>query len=565
MSGRSGGSGRSSDQTRVERSTRATGGSAPAVAVREEDVVSETRWFAGGCVASPHHLASAAGQAVLASGGNAVDAAVAANLVLSVVTPYHCGVGGDLLAIVWDGTANGLMSIGAAPSGATPESIRAAVAAGHGDATASLPGTAGMPTFGALPVTVPGAVAGWMALLGRWGSRSFEELAQPAVVLAREGFPVSRHGAAYPERARLRLGDQPNWTATYGSMRAGERFVQPELATTLETLGREGESALYGGAIGERIVTTLQEHGSTMTLDDLAAHRVDEVAPLRGRFRDLEVLELPPPTQGVTALSALGILDALGGPPADPHVATHLRIEAVRAALGDRQDHLADAAAMTVRPDELLAPERLATIAAAIDPRRAAAWPTARPAPGGTAYLCAADRDGLLVSLIQSNFVGFGSGVVVPGTGIGLHDRGAHFSLDPADPNVIAPGKRPMHTLIPAMALRRGAPSLVFGTMGGDGQPQTHVQFLANLLDDGMDVQAAIDAPRFVVDVADGSVALEARASTRLVTSLAERGHDVRTIGPYDHLAGHAHAIEITPVGYAAGSDPRCEGAVLGR
>jgi gamma-glutamyltranspeptidase / glutathione hydrolase len=522
------------------------------------------RWFPNGCVASPHHLASAAGQAVLADGGNAVDAAVAANLVLAVVTPYHCGVGGDLLAIVWDGEATGVLSVGAAPAGATPAAIRAAIAAGHGDPDRSLPGTAGMPTFGALPVTVPGAVAGWAHLLERWGSRGFDRVAAAAIALARDGFPVSPHGAAHVDRAHPVLADQPGWAEHYGRMRAGERFVQPDLAATLEAIAGDGPDALYRGPIGERIVATLQAHGSTMTAADLAAHAVEEVAPLTGRYRDVDVLELPPPTQGLTALTALGALDALGPLPDDPALALHLQVEVVRAALADRQDHLADPRAMVTRPDELLAPARLRAIAAAIDPGAAAPWPPARPAPGGTAYLCAADRNGLLVSLIQSNFVGFGSGVVVPDTGIGLHDRGAHFGLDPDAPNAIAPGRRPMHTLIPAMVLRDGAPWLVFGTMGGDGQPQTHVQLLGHLVDRGTDVQTAIDAPRFVVDVADGSVAIEARAPSAVVDGLRTRGHVVRDLAAYDHLAGHAHAIAVAPVGYAGGSDPRCEGAVVG-
>jgi gamma-glutamyltranspeptidase / glutathione hydrolase len=530
----------------------------------EEHGVAETRWFARGCVASPHHLASAAGQAVLAGGGNAVDAAVAANLVLAVVTPYHCGVGGDLLAVVWDGQANGIHSIGAAPAGATIEAIRTAIADGHGDPEVSLPGTGGMPTYGALPVTVPGAVAGWFHLLQRWGSRPFGEVAAPAIALAEGGFPVSEHAAAYPRRAAEHLGTQPHWAATYGGMRGGARFVQPDLARTLQLLAADGPDAFYRGSLGDRIAATLQEHGSTMTLADLSAHRVETVRPLARAFRDVEVLELPPPTQGVTALTALGILEQLGAPPEDLAVASHLQIEAIRAALADREAHLADPRTMTVDVEALLAPERLAAIAAGIQPDRAAAWPVARPAPGGTAYLCAADGDGLLVSLIQSNFVGFGSGVVVPGTGIGLHDRGAHFSLDPRDPNVIAPGKRPMHTLIPALALRDGSPWLVFGTMGGDGQPQTHVQLLTNLLDRGMDVQGAIDAARWVVDVADGSLGIERRVPDEVVAALRARGHEVRLLEDFDHLAGHAHAIEVTAAGYAAGSDPRCEGAVLG-
>jgi gamma-glutamyltranspeptidase / glutathione hydrolase len=521
-------------------------------------------WFPSGCVASPHHLASATGQSVLRSGGNAVDAAVAANLVLAVVTPYHCGVGGDLLAIVWDGSAHGIASIGAAPGGATPEAVRAAIEAGHGDPTVSMPGTAGMPTFGALPVTVPGAAAGWFHLLERWGTRSFGDLAASATALARDGFLVSPHGAAHPERARTRLGSQPGWAETYGRMRAGQRFVQTDLAATLAALADDGPEVLYGGAIAERIVTILQEHGSTMALDDLAAHEVGVVDPLRGRFRDLDVLELPPPTQGVTALTALGVLDALGPPTGDVGLDTHLQVEAVRAALADREEHLGDPTSMRTDAAALLARDRLRGIAQALDPAAAATWPVPRPAPGGTAYLCAADAHGLLVSLIQSNFVGFGSGVVVPGTGIGLHDRGAHFSLDPDDPNVIAPGRRPLHTLIPAMALRDGTPWLVFGTMGGDGQPQTHVQLLAAMVDEGDDPQAAIDRPRWVVDVADGAVQVEADVPVAVRDGLRRRGHEVRTIGARDHHAGHAHAIQLVDGGYVAGTDPRCEGAAVG-
>ncbi len=274
---------------------------------------------------------------MLADGGNAVDAAVAANLVLAVVTPYHCGVGGDLLAIVHDGEATGLLSVGAMPDGATRAALRRAIEAGHGSAV-RLPGTDGMPTFGALPVTVPGAVAGWAHLLDRWGSRSFGDVATAAVRLAADGFLVSAHAQVHVDRARPVLGDQPGWTDTYGAMRAGRRFVQPELAATLRTVADDGPAALYRGPIGERIVEVLQAHGSTMTAEDLAAHEVDEVVPLRGRFRDRTVLELPAPTQGVTALTALGILDRCDPRPADDtgpaaERAWHEEVEAVRLAL----------------------------------------------------------------------------------------------------------------------------------------------------------------------------------------------------------------------------------------
>jgi gamma-glutamyltranspeptidase / glutathione hydrolase len=232
--------------------------------------------------------------------------------------------------------------------------------------------------------------------------------------------------------------------------------------------------------------------------------------------------------------------------------------------MADRQEHLADPSTMRVSVDDLLARRRLAAMAAAIGPDAPAPWPPARPAPGGTAYLAAADRDGLLVSLIQSNFVGFGSGVVVPGTGIGLHDRGAHFSLDPADPNVIAPGKRPMHTLIPGLLLRDGEPCTVFGTMGGDGQAQIHVQLLAAMLDDGLDPQAAVSRPRWLVDVGDGSVQVEADADPAVVEGLRRRGHEVTELPARSHAAGHAHVIERRGEAYVAGTDPRCEGAATG-
>ena len=523
-----------------------------------------TRHFPHGVVVSPHHLASAAGQRVLAEGGNAVDAAVAANLVLAVVTPYYCGVGGDLLAIVWDGRPQGLASTGRAPAGATVDAVQAAITAGHGDPSLSHAGTAGMPMFGALPVTVPGAVAGWFELLSRWGTRSFGHLAATARQLAAEGFEIEPRVGAKVDRARERLGTDRSWADHYGRMRTGTRFVQPELAATLDLLAEDGPDAMYRGALAEAIVATLGSRGSTMTLDDLAAHRVDRPEPLRASFRDVEVLELPPPTQGVTALTALGVLEATGPLPADPALAMHLQVEAIRAAMADRQEHLADPDAMLTTPAELLAPGRIRALAARIDPDRAGPWPPARPAPGGTAYLCAADHDGLLVSLIQSNFVGFGSGVVVEGTGIGLHDRGSHFSLDPSDPAAIAPGKRPMHTLIPGMALRDGEPWLVFGTMGGDAQPQIHQQLLVELVDRGRDLAEALEVPRFVVDVADGAVAIESRAPAALFQGLSDRGHEPGRMAAYDDGAGHAHLIARTAHGYAAASDPRCDGGAIG-
>ena len=522
--------------------------------------------FPRGAVATPNHLATTAGHEVLAAGGNAVDAAVAAGLVLAVVTPYHCGLGGDVLAMVWDGTPRGLLSVGAAPAGANPAQVRTAIDAARGRGEAellSLPGTGGMPERGALSVTVPGAVAGWLDLLARHGSWSAGRVAERALAFAESGFIVSAYAGRAVSSSRGRLADQPGWEQTFGAMREGDRFIQPALSRTLRAIVEDGPDAFYRGRIAESIASILSSHGSAMTVEDLASHHTEWVTPLSGRYRDVEVLELPPPTQGVSVLTALAILDALGPLPGDTVLAQHVQVEAVRAAMADRQEHVGDPVTMHRSPTELLEPTRIAAMAAAIDPDRASAWPTARPAPGGTAYLCAADSDGLLVSLIQSNFMGFGSGVAIAQGGFGLHNRGAHLSLDPSAPNAIGPGRRPMHTLIPALVLREGSPRYVMGTMGGDAQAQIHVQLLGRLVDAGVDVESAVGAPRFVVDVGDGSVALEEQAESGVREGLEARGHTVTQLANAGY-AGHAHLIEVLPDGYAVASDPRCDGAAAG-
>jgi len=522
--------------------------------------------FARAAVVTPNRLATAAGREVLVAGGNAVDAAVAAGLTLAVVTPYHCGLGGDVLAMVWDGAAHGLISVGAAPAGAGAAQVRAALESRRSAGMDDLPtsaGTGGMPDRGALTVTVPGAVAGWMALLERFGSWTPARVAAPALRLAEEGFIVSAYAARAVRATRPRLGDQPGWEATFGHMEEGRRFVQPALARTLRAIVEHGPDAFYAGAVARSTIDTLAADGSAMTMQDLAAHRVDWVAPLVGSYRGLSVLELPPPSQGVTALTALGILDTLGPLPRDPAEATHLQVEAVRAAMADRQQYVGDPASMTVTPEQLLSPGRIAAVAGKVDRERAAPWPPARPAPGGTAYLCTADDDGLLVSLIQSNYHGFGSGVVVASAGFGLHDRGSGLSLDPDRVDALRPGRRPLHTLIPALVLEDGAPRYVMGTMGGDAQPQVHVQLLGHLVDRGADLAAALAAPRFVVSVADGTVALEPGTDPAVAQGLVARGHTVSTL-PDPGLAGHAHLIAPIGDGYGAASDPRCDGAAGG-
>lgn len=516
------------------------------------------------CVASPHHLASEAGADVLREGGNAVDAIVAANLVLGVVTPYYCGPGGDLFAQVWDGAPHALHSNGAAPAGATPEAIRAACDAGHGDATESFPWTGGMPIFGALPVTVPGAVAGWFALLERWGTMDFGRVAQPAIRHAEEGIEVSEVAAGFFERGGGRYGQDAAWSQVYGAKRAGERWIQPAHARLLRVLADGGSDAFYRGEVADAIVTALRDRGSTMAAEDLAAHRVADREALRVGFRGLEVLELPPPTQGATACQLLATADRFDVGTDVPRRA-HLHVEAARVSMADRDRYLGAPEAMAVAPQDLFTAARIDEIVAGIDPDRVSDWPVATPMPGGTAYLCAADADGLMVSLIQSNYVGFGSGVVVPDYGFGLQNRGAHFSLEPDSPNVIAPSKQPTHTLIPGLALRDGRPRYVFGTMGGDGQPQIHLQLLTGLVDDGLTPHEAVAAARWIVDVADGGVRVESRAPDEVVAGLRAVGHAVTVVGGYEHGMGHAHVIEVLADGrYEAGSDPRAEGSVAG-
>lgn len=507
--------------------------------------------FPRAAVASPHYLATSAGLAVLAGGGNAVDAAVATNLVLGVVAPYLCGHGGDLFAIVWDGELHGYLGSGRSP------------------AAASLDDTRGrhehMPVFGAETVTVPGGPAGWFDLLDRFGTRSFGDLASTALTYARDGFEVTWAGASAFEESRRMYRAFDAWQAVYGDVRAGTVLRQPALARTIEALAAEGPDAYYRGPIAEAIAETVAAGGGAMTADDLAAHAGEWVTPLTAPFRDSVVAELPPPTQGTAALEALRILDGfddLGT--RDPVTREHLRIEAVKAAMADRDAWITDPEHMALDPQELLADDWTAARRRALDPQRASRPDPARPQPGGTAYLCAADADGLLVSLIQSNFVHFGSGVHVPEWGINLNNRGFSFTLARDHVNALAPSKRPMHTLIPAMALRDGEPWMVFGSMGGDAQVAVHVQVLGHVLDDADDPADAIAKPRWRVDVGSWDVKLETRASDELVDGLRARGHVVDTTTAYDSGMGHAHAIWRTPGGYGATADPRAESAALG-
>jgi gamma-glutamyltranspeptidase/glutathione hydrolase len=518
----------------------------------------QARAYPEGVVCTPHYLASAAGAAMLAEGGNAVDAAIAANLVLGVVTPYMCGFGGDLLTMVWDGGIgdgglHAYRGVGRAPAGATAAFVR------------EQSGETEMPVFGPHPITVPGAVEAWFTLVERFATRSFGALAQRALHYAEHGFPLTRRGAwFFRSSAQLYAAfGLTDFAAAYGDVDTGSWVRQPELARTIRTLADAGPDAYYRGPIGEAIAARIRDAGGCMTAGDVAAHRGAWVEPLRAQFRDAEILEMPPPTQGLTALEAMRIVDGLDLG-ADGPQRQHLLIEAVKLALADRRRYLGDPDAMTTPAQRLLQDDWVAARRAAIDPAHARPAVAHSEPDGGTIYMCAADRDGMLVSLIQSNFSGAGSGLRVREWGINLHNRGSGFVLDDTHPNGIGPGKLPLHTLIPALALRDGRPWLVFGTEGGHGQAQTHTQLMVRMLVDGDDPQAAISAPRFTVDPTTGRTAVEDHFDPAWIDDLRGRGHDLDVVRAYRHGPGVAHAIECTYPGYRAASDPRAEGGTSG-
>ncbi len=513
----------------------------------------EAKRFPTACVASPHYLASSAGLAVLASGGNALDAAIATNLTLGVVTPYLCGYGGDLFAIVWkDGSVFAYNGSGRAPAGATPESVRRAAGADR------------MPTFGPLPVTVPGAIEAWFALLERFGTLWFGDLVRQARRYAHEGFVPSEAAEASIARAKERFADSPEWMAVYGRARAGDLLQQPGLARTIDMLSTDGPDALYRGQIGQALVDQVTAEGGLLSEQDLAEHQGEWVDPISVEYGGVEVLELPPNTQGIAVLEALRIVETFGGLPPDGAERHHLLMEAMKLSLADRDAYVTDPHDMRVPVEDLIADDWISNRTQGLDPRRAHVPQPGRAAVGGTAYLCAADADGMCVSLIQSNYMGFGSGLTIPDWGINLQNRGAFFSLDPGHVNAIGPRKRTLHTLIPAMALRDGRPWLVFGSMGGDGQAQTHLQLLTRIIDDGQDLKQAIDAPRWVISPEDWTVVAESRFGAGWVDDLRGRGHRISVTGEYDHTMGHAHAVLVEDHGYAGATDPRCEGAVMG-
>lgn len=514
-----------------------------------------------GIIATSQPLASLAGLDVLRDGGNAIDAAVTAAAVLSVVEPTMTGIGGDLFALVHDtdsGRTHGLNASGRSPGAADLSRLHDA---GH----------AAVPAQGVLSVTVPGAVDGWARLLAAHGTVPLRRALAPAIACARDGFPVAEVVARQWADAEPLLAADPLAAALFlprgRAPRPGEVFANRPLAASLEAIAADGADVFYRGALGRAIADDAARRGGWLTFDDLAAHRSDPVDPIRTAFGEIQLIELPPNTQGFVAIEALNILarDDLRRLGHNSGAYLHLLLEALAIAFADRDAHLADPDAV---PDDTLA--RLISAAYAADRRRqiesshAGTAPPAggphAPAGGDTVCLAAADAHGNLVSLIQSLYAGFGAGIVAGETGIVLHNRGSLFVTDPAHPNQLAPHKRPLHTLAPALVSRRGRPWLAYGVMGGDMQPQGHLQVLLNLICFGMNLQQAGEAPRARYD--SSGICLEAGIGAATADDLRGRGHRlVEGLG-----FGGFQGVLIDPdTGVLmGGSDPRKDGLAIG-
>ncbi|MFV2099494.1 gamma-glutamyltransferase family protein [Micromonospora sp. LOL_024] len=530
-------------------------------------------------VATSQPLAAAAGLAVLRRGGNAVDAALATAITLTVVQPPSNDIGGDLFAIVWDGhRLYGLNASGRSPAALTRDLVLTATG-GRGAEPADALGGAqaagrALPARGWLPVTVPGVPAGWRDLHDRFGSVPFADLFVDAIGYAEQGHPVSTATAAAWARAVAAHADlvgpeYPEFARVFApggrAPRAGQRWRNPDAARTLRLIAQSRAEDFYLGRIASALADHAARTGGLLTADDLASHASTWVDPVSVRYRGHEVWELPPNGQGLAALLALGILN--GFEPGEPTRWTHRKIEAVKLGFADAHAQVADPDRTPVPVAALLAPGYLAQRRKAVT--EAATDPVAgEPERGGTVYLCTADANGMMVSLIQSTYLSFGSHVVLPGYGFALQNRGLGFRLDADHPNVVGPGKRPYHTIIPGFLTRQGAPVGPFGVMGGHMQPQGHVQLISATVDAGLDPQAALDAPRWYWH-AGRSLLVEEQFATgpggaALIADLRSRGHEL-AVAPEPSVFGYGQAIwRRAEGGYVAGSESRVDGGVGG-
>jgi gamma-glutamyltranspeptidase/glutathione hydrolase len=505
-------------------------------------------------VACSQPPAAQAGLDMLRQGGNAVDAAIAAAMVLTVVEPTGCGIGSDAFAIVWDGkTLQGLNASGRSPQAWTAEHFA---------------GQQEMPQRGWASVTVPGAVSAWVALSERYGKLPFATLAAPAIGYARNGYQVTPIIAELWRRGAGLLKDQPGFAECFlqggKAPKAGEKVMLKDHAKTLELIADTKGEAFYRGELAQAMISHANANGSVMSLEDLANHQVDWIDTLSVPYAGAVVHELPPNGQGIATLAGMGILEALGvgEQPVDSVETVHPVLEAMKLALADLNQHVTDNDHMRVAAEHMLDPAYLRDRAALVgeqaqDPLHGA------PKAGGTVYLSAADESGMMVSFIQSNYMGFGSGVVVPGTGISLQNRGAGFTLDPDHVNTVAPGKRPFHTIIPGFVMNAdGTPLMSFGLMGGPMQAQGHLQMMLRILRYKQNPQAAADAPRWRIE-SGLKVAVERSFDPQVIEALRAKGHDVEVEDPSGVFAfGGAQIIQRTAHGYVGGTDPRKDGLV---
>jgi gamma-glutamyltranspeptidase len=534
-----------------------------------------------GAVVAPHHLATAAGLAILRAGGHAVDAAIATNAVLGVVLPSGCGIGGDAFWLIWDeatGRQTALNGSGRAPAAADAAALRAA-------------GLAELPYRGPLAITVPGAVRSWGDAHARHGRLSREDVLAPAIQLAWDGFPawdgfISAVEGTLPAVVEA-LGTGSGFEQVYRphgrAWEPGERVRLPALAATLARLAEIGFDDFYDGDIGERQARGLAAVGSAITTEDLRAHTSTWTEPIATDYRGVRVTTHPPNSSGIVALELLNILEtfeppesaAFGPNGVEDGRWVHLGIEAAKLAMADRDRWLTDPAFLDIPVERLISKDYARELAAGIDVGRASRPPAStNPRGGGTIYLATVDAEGNAVSLIESNYMGFGSGVVDPDTGIHYQNRGSYFSLDPSHPNLLAPGKRTLHTLLPGMLFRSGErrPWIVTGAMGGDAQPQVHAQVVSALVDGAVDIATAVGAPRWFVDgdahfAPPVDVRAERRYPAAILDDLQAMGHPVTRTIPFNGLLGHAHGIELVNGGpasadgsVAAATDPRSAG-----
>lgn len=506
-------------------------------------------------VATGQPLAAQVGLDMLERGGTAADAAVAVAAALTVVEPTANGLGSDAFALTWDGThLHGLNASGCTPRALDVERLC----------------RSGIPRLGWDAVTMPGAVSGWVALWRAHGRLPFADLLAPAVALARDGFPVSPQCATGWARAATRYAEFPAWVDTFTrdgrTPRIGEHWTLPDHAATLEAIARTEGEAFYRGEIADRIADAATTGGGAIRREDLEAHAPVDVDPLSVPFLDVELHELPPNGQGLAALVAAGVLerfDPAAFDPDDPSL-LHLQIEAMKVGFADAGEHVADPAFMHCDPASLVTAEALDDRAMRVNRESASNLCDDVPQWSSTVYLCCADAGGMAVSFIQSNYEGFGSGIVIPGTGIAMHNRGAGFVTDPDHPNVIAPGKRPYHTIIPGFTTKDGAPHMAFGVMGGPMQPQGHLQVLSRVVAGRQDPQSALDAPRWRFEGAR-RVAVEPDMPATTVDALRAWGHDVHVATSRDVSFGGGQAVVRVEDCWCGASDGRRDGQAVGR